>query len=96
MIQPHQPASEPTLQAKPHIISVDHGDRTVLLDAETEQYFSLNITGREVWALLCDGTTRDDITRHLSEKYGSDSSRVSHDVDDMLGRLIRLGLVAER
>jgi hypothetical protein len=90
------PGSLPQLHAMPHVISVDHGERTVLLDAERERYFSLNATGRIVWELLCDGTTREEIIHRLVERFGGDRESTTHDVAQLLERLTHNHLVSER
>lgn len=89
----HDP--EPRVRAQIHVISAEHGDRTVLLDARAERYFSLNVTGRVVWDLLCDGTTRSRIISDLASRYGGDIGTITVDVNMLIEKLINSGLVVE-
>jgi hypothetical protein len=89
-------SADPSLSATPHVISVDHGDRTVLLNAESEEYFSLNSTGRAVWSLLCDGTTRTEIVHTLVSRFTGDAEQISADVNALLEKMFCRGLISQK
>ena len=85
-----------SFRAQLHVISAQHGDRTVLLDAQAEKYYSLNATGRLVWDLLCDGTTSEFIVDDLFRRFGGDRSVLVDDVQRLLDHLMSRGLVVEQ
>lgn len=58
------------LQPHPAVLATTlSNEETVLLDLQSNSYFSLNETGSHVWQGLCQGLTLGDISRQLVASY---------------------------
>jgi hypothetical protein len=77
----------------PYVISTCHGDRTVLLNAHTGRYYTLNAAGGDVWAGLCAEQSRNMIVSQLADRYGVSTDTVLTDVDKLLSRLLAAALI---
>lgn len=71
----------------PHIRSVVHGGRTVLLDLDRERYYSLDDVGTRVWALLGDGADVSTVVVRLCEEFDAPFEQIAADVNTFLRRL---------
>lgn len=68
-------------------------DDLIVFDSESEEYYTLNRTAREVWD-LADGTrTADDITALLAERYEVDATAVASDVAEIIANLADANLI---
>ena len=65
----------------------------VILDVPSGRYFELNDVGAVVWEHLDGVRSVDDIVDRVVEEYDVDRATASADVQDLLGQLIRAGLV---
>jgi hypothetical protein len=77
------------------VTNVDHGDKTVLLDARSEQFFSLDETGKLIWAFLAVPCTASEIVVSLRERFDVPSEQITADVTAFLDELQREGLIEE-
>lgn len=76
------------------IESVESESATVILDEQTEQYFSTNAVGSMLWKKLKAGTTRDELVVTLLDAFeGIEREQAEHDVDAYLARLEEYGLL---
>lgn len=57
--------------------------------------FALTTTGAEVWDLLEQGKEPEEISRILSEDYGVDPDTVRADVDALIEKFKKMGLVED-
>jgi transglutaminase-like putative cysteine protease len=71
----------------PHIRSVVHGDRTILLDLRRGRYYSLDEVGTRVWALLGEGADVSAIVDRIGEEFDAPIGVIETDVDVLLMRL---------
>jgi hypothetical protein len=71
----------------PHVRSVVHGDRTILLDLRRERYYSLDEVGTRVWALLGEGADVPAIIARIGEEFDAPIGVIETDVDALLMRL---------
>lgn len=69
-------------------------DQVVVLDLQTSQYLSLNGTGAELWEALAEGADEDALVARLRGEYEVDESTAREDVEEFLGQLTELGLLA--
>ena len=65
----------------------------VLLDLESEKYFGLNAVGLRIWQLLQKGDDPDAILRALTAEYAVEPATLAADLQDLLARLQKAGLV---
>lgn len=77
-LDPLTPASH--LSPDPCVVSVVHGDDTVLLHAETGRYFSLNAAGGVLWAAICDEEPLSSPIDRLQAQFPADSARIEGDI----------------
>lgn len=75
------------------VTSVAHGDKTVLLDSRSEQFFSLDETGQEIWTMIASPRTKDEIVTLLCQRFGAPVDQVTADVAEFLGELQRVKLI---
>jgi hypothetical protein len=54
---------------------------------------SLNETGAELWKLLENGSSREEMVSHLTENYEVDRDQASADVDEFIGTLEKSGCI---
>jgi hypothetical protein len=74
------------------ILSRVVGDEALLLDTRTGNYFSLDPVGTDIWRLLGEGRTVDEIVSVIADRFGIDASRVRSDVLELLEELRDAGL----
>jgi hypothetical protein len=67
----------------------------ILIHLETGFYYSLDGSGSEIWDLVADGRTRDEISAGLRRRYDAPPGAVEEAVDSLVGRLLEEGLVVE-
>jgi hypothetical protein len=61
--------------------------QVVVLDGRTWDYISVNETGRELWDLLVEGTTRGALVAFLLDNYEVSAEAAEGDVDSFLAML---------
>jgi len=74
------------------VIETDLGAELILLDPATQQMFTLNATGREVWRAL-DGRAVDDIAAHIVATFDVTREVAMTDVLSLVNRLVDARLV---
>ena len=70
------------------------GEETAILHVETGTYFGLKGVGIDVWALLAQSPTLEEIVAHLTCEYEVDPARCRADVAALLDRLQTARLVS--
>ncbi len=68
-------------------------DDTVLLDAERGVYYGLEGPARQIWDILSEETTLQDICHALTEVYDVAPEQCESDTREFLVELIENGLV---
>ena len=63
------------------------------LSFKDSEYFTTNGTATELWPLLAEGTTEDNLTARIVDRYGIDTVTASTDVRAFLGTLTDRGLL---
>lgn len=69
---------------------------SVLLDLRSQKYFGLNQVGTRAWQLLQETSDVAAIQGRLLAEYAVAPGQLERDLDDLLERLLRAGLVEER
>ena len=54
---------------------------------------NLNRTGRDVWLYMEKGLDSDEIAKKISEKYEVDLNVAKHDIESMIDRLYKAGVL---
>lgn len=82
-----------TYAVAPGAVARTVGDETVIVDLDTEQYFSLNPTGAVVWGLVSSGNSLDAATDELVRLYDVSRNEAAGDVAELVARLADRGLL---
>ena len=77
------------------VSSATHGDRTVLLDLRSEQFFSLDDVGHRIWELLGRQASIDEIVIELVAVYDAPAEQIRTDVATFVTTLVRDRLAVE-
>jgi hypothetical protein len=85
--------TEQQYTSPPTIVSRSVGGETVLVDLDSERYYSVNQTGSLIWAELSAGrSTAQALERIMTEfNIGSDVAR--QDLDELVAALVAAGLL---
>jgi len=83
------------MKAHPHVVSAKHGTETVLLNAQSGRYYTLNDAGGFIWSMLCSDATSSQITDALVVHYDVDIARATNDLHTLTDALLAAGLVTE-
>lgn len=83
------------LRRSAEVVSAADGDRTVLLDLRSEQYFALDGVGAAVWARLEGDRTVEEVAAAVAELYQAPRDEVQRDVIEFVTTLERDGLAEE-
>jgi hypothetical protein len=75
-----------------YVVSVVQGDRTVLLNAQSGRYYSLNAVGGDIWSALCARTPWVSIVASLASKYDTPFDTIDRDGRILINRLQEAGL----
>lgn len=73
----------------------DVGEKTVALDLERGQYFSLNASGRQLLTALLNGENVESIVERYAAQWGVAPAVLASDVDALLNDLLRASLIVE-
>lgn len=73
------------------------GQAIVIAIGEKSERFkgmiNLNRTGRDVWLYMEKGLDSDEIAKKISEKYEVDLNVAKHDIESMIDRLYKAGVL---
>ena len=76
-------------------ITQEVGGETVILDLGSEQYFSLDQVGTQVWQLLKSGLSEAEVVETLLAEYEVDVATLSRDVSQLMTSLADAGLISQ-
>ena len=82
--------SEPDAEAYGYGISEDGA---VLLDLNRDRLLKLNAVGSEMWRRLHAGETTKEVIHNVAAQYGVDEELVARDLDGLVWRLRKLGVM---
>ena len=80
-------------RASSQVASVGHGDKVVLLDLRSEQYYSLDDVGAKIWHIMAETPSAEEIAAKLAEAYDAPVDMIRQDVDVFVNGLVRDRLV---
>jgi hypothetical protein len=76
-----------------HVVVREMPDATILLNAQTGRYFTLDAIGAATWRLLRAGADLDDVCRTLAGDYDAPDDVLRRDVGALIEELIAAGLL---
>ena len=65
----------------------------VVLDVETNNYYSLNTIGAAIWEMCKTAVTTDEIVSNICAEYEADEAHVRKDIEEIIKELEKEGLV---
>lgn len=71
-------------------------NEVVIVDPETDNYSYLNATGRDVWELLGQGRTFEEIVAELSTRYDASPEIIRADVLALINDLLSSGIISRK
>ena len=86
------------MKVNPNVIHRNVAGEDMLIPVnETAQnhngLFVLTSTGAEIWEMLVEEKTVDEIVAAISQEYGVDEETVRTDVDALIAKLLKMGLL---
>jgi hypothetical protein len=69
-------------------------DRSILLDLNSGQYFSMNETATVAWTVFSEGKSISEVECSMSDTYGNDLGQVRSDLAELVESLLEHGLVS--
>jgi Coenzyme PQQ synthesis protein D (PqqD) len=82
-----------TLSIPEDIVFRDLAGEVVILNLGTGMYFGLNTVGTQIWRLISEGCSSEQIVATLLEEYEIEEARVQKDLDILLEQLNDVGLI---
>lgn len=76
------------------VLSQEVNGETVLLDLDGECYFGLNEVGTRIWQLLQSEQTLSEALNTLSGEYDVSRDQLESDLNELLDKLTKAGLVS--
>lgn len=89
------PKSSGRYRRSPDVTAANHGDRVVLMNLRSEQFYSLDGVACRVWDLLAEPATPVGLTDTIAAEFDAPRAEILSDVDALLADLLRGGLVRE-
>ncbi|MEZ5409730.1 MAG: PqqD family protein [Acidimicrobiales bacterium] len=75
------------------VVSRTVGDELVLVDLDSERYFSLNATGATIWEELAAGRSAVQALNQLTAKFDVTEEIARADLDELVEALVSSGLL---
>jgi hypothetical protein len=85
--------SNAIVDASEDIISTVLNDEAVLLDLETDTYYTVNAVGAEIWEQIQGPTQVGDLRTILTDEYDLSETQAQLDLEEFLLSLDREGLI---
>jgi hypothetical protein len=79
----------------PHVLQRRTLDTFVLLGVDAEEPVIVGGTGADVWTLLSEARTLDELVEMLAEHYSGDRSVITADVRTLLDTFVQGGVVLQ-
>ena len=76
-----------------NVFAQEIDDETIILDAITQEYFSLNEIGKVIWNLLSQSIKLENIKEQMLEMYEVEESQLENDILNFIKALQEKGLI---
>lgn len=70
-----------------------YGNEGILLNLDTETYFTLNETGIRMWEILASTPSVDDAASQLADEYDAPLDTIRTDLEEFVQRLRQAQLI---
>ena len=77
-----------------NVFAQEIDDETIILDAITQEYFSLNEIGKVIWSLLSENKNLEEIKVQMLEMYEVPEEQLEKDLLNFFQALAKKGLIS--
>ena len=77
----------------PDVLSRELDDEGVLLNLETERYYTLDDVGIRMWQLLAEHGDVETVVAQLLDEYDVEQATLRHDLADLIAGLVEADLM---
>lgn len=84
-----------TIRIQDDVLSQEVSGETVLLDLNSESYFSLNELGTRLWQLLKIDGNLENIYNTLFDEYEVEAEELRQDLETIISQLLEAGLIIQ-
>ena len=77
-----------------NVFAQEIDDETIILDAITQEYFSLNEIGKVIWSLLSQNKNLEEIKAQMLEMYEVPEEQLEKGLLNLLQALAKKGLIS--
>ena len=77
-----------------NVFAQEIDDETIILDAITQEYFSLNEIGKVIWSLLSENKNLEEIKVQMLEMYEVPEEQLEKDLLNFLQALAKKSLIS--
>ena len=77
----------------PNVVSETIDGEVIIINLDNGAYYSLRMTGAEIWACIEESASAEKITTELCRRYGPDTVDIRQTTNDFLGELLSEQLV---
>ena len=85
---------ETHVAVSPEVMLQEISGEAVLLDLKSESYFGLDAVGTRIWRLVEQNGHLKSVHSAMLSEFDVESSRLEHDLQELIGRLVEAGLVS--
>jgi hypothetical protein len=71
-------------------------DRSLILDLNSGQYFSLNETATAIWQSVVSNKSHLEIAKDVSERFEIDTVALEGDIQEVVGFFMNKGIVSDK
>lgn len=82
-----------TYQIPDSIFIQEIDDEVIILDSNTQEYFTINQVGKDIWELLSKELTLEEVVTELMEIYDISKEQLESDVKNFIEALSQKGLI---
>ena len=76
-----------------NVFAQEIDDETIILDSETQEYFSINEIGKVIWSLLEEKKNLEEIKAEMLDMYEVPEEQIEKDLLNFIQALEQKGLI---
>ena len=76
-----------------NVFAQEIDEETIILDSETQEYFSINEIGKVIWSLIEEKKNLEEIKAEMLDMYEVPEEQIGKDVLNFLQALEQKGLI---
>jgi len=68
-------------------------DEMIIMDTQSENYFGLDTMGTQMWHILVENSSLDNLKMKILEMYDVEESVLEHDIEVFISELLKNKLI---